>query len=255
MNRRCLLKSMGALAFCSSSAAISRAAEGPHWSYEGDTGPDKWGSLGGEGNVCATGTQQSPVDISETARTALPRLVMIWARSADTIVNNGHTIELGFADGGTLGTSPHLYRLKQFHFHRPSEHTIGGWRTAMEVHFVHERVGGDGDNFAVVGVRMIEGRPNRVFARIVATMPTKEGPPVAADPGIDPYGLLPFGGPYIRYAGSLTTPPCSETVAWMVLAEPIEVAPSDIEAFAKLYPDNARPVQKLNRRFLLWSHR
>ena len=253
MNRRSLLKAMGALALCPSCAAVGRAAEGPNWSYEGDTGPDKWGSLGGEGNVCATGTQQSPVDISENVRARLPRLVTTWARSADTIVNNGHTIELGFADGGTLGTGRGLYRLKQFHFHRPSEHMIDGRRAAMEVHFVHERVDGDGDPLAVVGVLMREGRPNRVFARIAATMPAREGPPVAADPAIDPYGLLPSGGPYIRYAGSLTTPPCSETVAWMVLAQPLEVAASDIAAFAKLYPDNARPVQKLNRRFLLWS--
>jgi len=253
MNRRHLLKSMAALAACPLCATAGLAEEAPHWSYEGATGPDKWGTLGGDGNVCATGTQQSPVDISGTVRAALPRLDLNWARSANTIVNNGHSIELGFADGGTLRTGQNIYRLKQFHFHRPSEHTIDGKRAAMEVHFVHERVGDVGDKNGVVGVLMREGRPNRVFARIVATMPAKEGPPVPADPAIDPYGLLPIGGAYFRYAGSLTTPPCAETVAWMVLARPIEVAASDVEAFAKLYPDNSRPVQKLDRRFLLRS--
>jgi carbonic anhydrase len=120
----------------------------------------------------------------------------------------------------------------------------------MEVHFVHE---GEGGALGVVGVLMREGRPNRVFNRIVSTMPAEEGPPVPADPGIDPYGLMPIGGAYFRYAGSLTTPPCAETVAWMVLVRPVEVAASDIEAFAKLFSNNARPVQKLNRRFLLRS--
>jgi carbonic anhydrase len=253
MNRRHLLKSMAALAACPLCASAGLAQEHPHWSYEGATGPDKWGSVGGEGNMCGSGTQQSPVDISGTVRAALPRLDITWARRANTIENNGHTIELNFADGGTLRTGRDIYRLTRFHFHRPSEHTIDGRRAAMEVHFVHDRVGDIGDKNGVVGVLMREGRPNRTFARIVATMPTKEGPPVPADPAIDPYGLLPFGGAYIRYAGSLTTPPCAETVAWMVLTRPIEVAASDIEAFAKLYPDNSRPVQKLNRRFLLRS--
>jgi carbonic anhydrase len=250
MDRRHLLKAVGALALCPLCTTGSFAAEGPHWSYEGATGPDKWGSLGGDGNVCATGTQQSPVDVSGSVRAALPRLDVNWARRPDTIANNGHTIQLAFADGGTLRTGRDVYRLKQFHFHRPSEHTIDGKRAAMEVHFVHE--GADGA-LGVVGVLMREGRPNRTFARIVATMPAKEGPPVPADPAIDPYGLMPFAGGYVRYAGSLTTPPCAETVAWMVLVRPIEVAASDIEAFAKLYSDNSRPVQKLNRRFLLGS--
>jgi carbonic anhydrase len=253
MNRRHLLKSMAALALCPLCATAGHAQEGAHFSYEGATGPDKWGTLGGDGNVCGSGTQQSPVDISGTIRARLPRLDITWARSANTIVNNGHSIELGFTDGGTVRTGGDIFRLKQFHFHRPSEHTFDGRRAAMEVHFVHERVGGVGDPQAVVGVLMREGRPNRVFSRIVATMPAKEGPPVPADPAIDPYGLLPLGGLYIRYAGSLTTPPCAETVAWMVLGRPIEVAASDIDAFAKLYPNNSRPVQKLNRRFLLRS--
>ena len=250
MHRRHLLKAMGALALCPLCATVGAAAEGPHWSYEGDTGPDKWGSLGGDGNVCSSGTQQSPVDISADMRAALPPLDVNWARKADTIVNNGHTIQVGFNDGGTLRAGRDIYRLKQFHFHHPSEHTIDGRRAAMEVHFVHE---GEGGALGVVGVLMRQGRPNRVFARIAETMPAKEGPAVPADPAIDPYGLTPFGGDYVRYAGSLTTPPCSETVAWMVLLRPIDVAASDIDAFAKLFSNNARPVQKLNRRFLLRS--
>lgn len=92
-----------------------------------------------------------------------------------------------------------------------------------------------------------------VFAKVVATMPPAEGPPVKADPGIDPNGLLPAKFGYYLYSGSLTTPPCSETVDWMLLTNPIEVAETDIAAFATLYPMNARPVQKLDRRFVLRS--
>jgi len=92
-----------------------------------------------------------------------------------------------------------------------------------------------------------------VFAKVVATMPPAEGPTVKADSGIDPNGLLPTKFGYYLYSGSLTTPPCSETVDWMLLTNPIEVAETDIAAFATLYPMNARPVQKLDRRFVLRS--
>ena len=250
MHRRQLLKAMGALALCPVCASAGLAAEGPHWSYEGATGPDKWGSLGGADNVCATGTQQSPVDIKGPVRAALPRLDIAWKRKADTIVNNGHTIQLNFADGGTLRVGRDTYKLAQFHFHRPSEHLFEGKGAAMEVHFVHAAEGGGN---GVIGVLMAAGRSNATFSKIVSTMPAQEGPPVKADPAIDPYGLLPGGRDYFRYAGSLTTPPCAETVAWMVLSRPIEVAAADIASFAKLYPDNSRPAQKLNRRFLLRS--
>jgi carbonic anhydrase len=102
---------------------------------------------------------------------------------------------------------------------------------------------------------MVPGKSNAVFNKIVSTMPAEEGPPIPADPAIDPNGLLPARRAYYRYEGSLTTPPCSETVDWLVLADRIEVAEADIARFAKLYPLNARPVQNLNRRFILASTR
>jgi len=122
----------------------------------------------------------------------------------------------------------------------------------MEAHFVHAAADG---GLAVVGVFMAPGRANAAFNKIVSTMPAEEGPSVPADPAIDPNGLLPTRRAYYRYAGSLTTPPCSETVDWLVLADPIEVSEADIARFAKLYPMNARPVQNRNRRFILSAAR
>jgi carbonic anhydrase len=121
----------------------------------------------------------------------------------------------------------------------------------MEAHFVHAAEGGGG--LAVVGVFIVPGEPNAVFKKIVSTMPQEEGPPVPADPAIDPNGLLPAQRAYCHYEGSLTTPPCSEIVDWLALAHGIEVAEGDIARFAKLYPMNARPVQDRNRRFILSS--
>jgi carbonic anhydrase len=172
---------------------------------------------------------QSPVDIGDnTIRAQLAPLKMTWAKSADTIVNNGHTIQLNMGDSSTLSIGGGgNYRLVQFHFHRPSEHTINGASFPMEVHFVHQNAAGA---LAVVGVLMTAGRPNKAFTTIVLTMPNREGPPEKADPKIDPNAFLPAKRSYYRYSGSLTTPPCSETVDWLLLTDPIQVAEADVVA-------------------------
>jgi len=250
MDRRHMLKGMLGLALCPLCTPTGVAAEGAHWSYEGATGPANWGALDPANNVCSTGTQQSPLDIGETVRARLPSLGIAWPKPPDTIENNGHTIQLNFAAGDTLSVGDRKYALVQFHFHRPSEHLIADKRFPMEAHFVHRHDSGD---LAVIGVMMATGKANPVFHRITATMPGQEGPPVKAGPGIDPNGLLPARRRYYRYEGSLTTPPCKEIVDWLVLADPIQVAEADVAAFAKLYPNNARPAQKANRRFVLRS--
>ena len=218
----------------------------------GATGPDKWGSLDAANATCASGAQQSPVDLSGPVSARQPALDIGWKTRPDTIVNNGHTIQLNFPSGDTVKLGDRSYQLTQFHFHHPSEHRVDGKPFAMEAHFVHA---GKGGRLAVVGVFMVPGRANAVFNKIVSTMPAEEGPPIPADPAIDPTRLLPARQSYYHYEGSLTPPPCSETVDWIVLAEPIEVAQADIASFAKLYSMNARPVQNLNRRFILTSSR
>jgi len=250
MDRRHALKALAGIALC----PICRPAfaEGAHWSYEGATGPAKWGDLDAADKACAVGSQQSPinVDIDKAIRARLPAVKLDWAKSADTIINNGHTIQLNFAEGSTLTLGDVKYQLVQVHFHRPSEHTIAGKSFPMEAHFVHRA---DSGALAVIGVLMAEGQQNEAFGRIVKTMPATEGPAVKADPKINPNALLPKNLGYCRYSGSLTTPPCSEIVEWVLLTAPIHVAAADVEAFAKLYPMNARPVQKDNRRFVLRS--
>jgi carbonic anhydrase len=252
MYRRQALKALARWALCPLCAAAGFAEEshGPHWSYDGATGPDKWGGLDAASGMCTTGTQQSPINLIEPISARQPQLDVAWSKRPDTIVNNGHTIQLNFAAGDTLKVGDRGYAPTQFHFHHPSEHLVNGEAFAMEAHFVHAAEDG---GLAVVGVLMTPGRSNAVFEKIVSTMPLKEGPPIPADPAIDPNGLLPARRAYYRYEGSLTTPPCSETVNWLVLAERIEVAEADIARFAKLYPMNARPVQNRNRRFILSS--
>lgn len=247
MHRRRVLKLFAGLAACPLCASSGFASE---WGYQGAHGPDHWGDLDTASKVCGVGSQQSPVDIAASVDADLPPLDFAWTDHAHTIVNNGHTIQVDMADGSNLTVGQQHYKLVQFHFHRPSEHLIGGQSFPMEVHFVHQAESG---GIGVVGVLMTVGRSHPVFNKIVTTMPTSAGGSVKAPAGVDPSALLPQGHSYYAYAGSLTTPPCSEVVSWMLLTDSIEVAAADVEAFAKLYPMNARPAQKVNRRYVLRS--
>lgn len=249
MNRRYALKALAGLVLCPLCASASSAAEDVHWGYEGEHGPSHWGDVDAASKVCTAGSQQSPIDIRSSIKSQLPPLQIAWRVKTDTIVNNGHTIQVNSDLGNTLTVGKDKYDLVQFHFHHPSEHLIGGRTYPMEVHFVHR----DGTGaLAVVGVLMTAGKPNAAFKQIAAAMPAKAGDPVKMT-GVDPTLMLPAGRSYYRYAGSLTTPPCSEVVNWLLLRDPIQVAQADIDAFAKLYPMNARPPQTGNRRFVLSS--
>ena len=236
MNRRHALITLAGLVLCPLCAPAGFAADAPHWGYEGEHGPAHWGDVDAASKVCSIGSQQSPIDIQSSIAAKLPPLQIAWPKKPDMIVNNGHTIQLNAEAGNTLTVGADKYDLLQYHF-------------PMEVHFVHRNAAG---TLAVVGALMTAGKPNPAFSKIVAAMPAKEGPPVKMA-AADPNQMLPANRGYYRYSGSLTTPPCSEVVNWLLLREPIQVAKADIDAFGKLFPMNARPAQKDNRRFVLSS--
>lgn len=250
IHRRRALGVLAGLVLCPVCSPKGYAAEGHHWSYEGADGPVHWGDLDKASQVCSIGAQQSPIDIEKTIRAELPALKINWAGAPETIVNNGHTIQLDAAPGSTLKLGDDEYKLLQFHFHHPSEHLINGKSYPMEVHFVHQNAAG---GLAVIGVLMEAGGANAAFNKLVGTMPKTAGGKEKADAAIDPNKFLPEKLTYYRYPGSLTTPPCSETVEWLLLTEPVKVGDADIAAFAKLYEMNARPAQKANRRAVLRS--
>jgi carbonic anhydrase len=251
MKRRAFLKGLGAMALCPLCAGPGFAADGGHqhlWSYEGDSGPDRWGALSPDNATCSVGAQQSPIDISGAIDADLPQLVIGWEPGTGTLVNNGHTIQCDLAAGGTLTRGDRSYRLVQFHLHAPGEHTVDGKHFPMEAHFVHKD---DAGGLAVLGVFLVPGAANAVYGALASAFPQKAGETAAID--IDPRGLLPGELKYWAYRGSLTTPPCSEIVEWMVLKAPLEVAEQDIARFTSLYPMNARPTLAGNRRFILSS--
>jgi carbonic anhydrase len=227
---------------------MSMAEEQIHWGYEGAGSPDHWGELSEEFGTCQSGTAQSPINIAATMAVDSPDLESIaWDAGADwTVLNNGHTIEAQSEDAGTLTIGGKDYVLQQFHFHNPSEHAIDDLRSPMEVHFVHKAEDG---SLAVIGIMLVGGGENSFLDAAVAAG-TAEG--TETEIGVhDPALFLPEDRHYFRYEGSLTTPPCSETVDWIVMKDPVAVSDQAIAAFHALVPMNARPLQALNRRFVL----
>jgi carbonic anhydrase len=219
-----------------------------HWGYGGEGGPQHWGDLGPENRACAAGVQQSPIDIAGALSANVAAPAPRWTSAGNAqVVNNGHTLQVNVAGSGGLTLAGKDFVLKQFHFHHPSEHTIDGRSFPLEVHFVHAAADGD---LAVIGVMFEPGAVNPALNPIWAVAPAREGAAEAAGE-IDLAAFRPKDMALYRYEGSLTTPPCSETVHWTVMSQPITASPSQIAAFAQLFPMNARPVQPLNRRYVL----
>ena len=220
-------------------------ADGEHWSYQGHGGPAKWAELDHEFAACKLGKTQSPIDIRGAKAADLPAIQFNYKPSPLKLIDNGHTIQVNYAPGSWLDVGGAHYELVQFHFHKPSEEKIDGKSHAMVAHLVHK--GADG-KLAVVAVMLDKGGANRTIDTIWANLPKEKEKETAVDVTVDAAALLPRDKGYYTFQGSLTTPPCSEGVRWFVLKTPMKITESEIMAFGKLYPMNARPTQPLNGR-------
>ncbi len=232
-----------AVAFAFSPIAI---ASGPHWEYEGEHGPGHWGEMAAEFSTCGVGKVQSPIDIKGAKPAKLPEIQFDYKDSPLKIVNNGHTLQVNYAEGSSITVDGKQYKLLQFHFHTPSEEATDGKRHAMVAHFVHKS---DDGKLAVIGVLLDKGAENKAFGAAMGRMPTEAGEERSyANVTINAANLMPAGKGYYSFAGSLTTPPCSEGVKWMVMKEPVKVSAKQVKSFQKLYEMNARPLQATNDR-------
>jgi carbonic anhydrase len=241
---------------CQAAQPTEEAAHEPgavHWAYEGEEGPDHWGELSDDFVLCSTGAQQSPVDIGTAADADLADIAFHYQTSPLTILNNGHTVQASYAegssielDGSAIEVDGGTYQLVQFHFHTPSEHAINGAAADAELHLVHRS---DDGKLAVVGVLIYEGAENAALAPIVGNLPDEADEQLApAGVTVNAADLLPASHLTIRYSGSLTTPPCSEGVAWNVMVAPIEMSADQLAALEAIMGHNARPIQPLGER-------
>jgi carbonic anhydrase len=219
-----------------------------HWDYEGENGPAKWGSLKPEFNICAIGKRQSPINIDEGSTLQGPAepIAFNYTGSNGTVVNNGHTIQVDVQGDNFITVRGVSYRLLQFHFHTPSEEQINGTRYPMVAHLVHKN---DDGQLAVVGIMLDVGLANVLLDKVWTYMPLDAGDRVRMPRGVlNLNELLPADQRYYQFIGSLTTPPCSEGVLWMVMKQPVQISRNQLRLFRQLYPFNARPVQPVNGR-------
>ncbi len=231
--------------------AAETETEAPHWSYQGQDGPEHWGELSSQYLMCSEGWNQSPINLVDDVHAGLPKLEFEYYSTNINEINNGHSIQQNMAPGSFLRVPERNLNLelKQFHFHSPSEHTIDGKSFAMEIHFVHaDKDGG----LAVVGVLIDEGEEHPVLNKLWAFMPENPGETSQEPIGIEETDLLPPTREYYAYSGSLTTPPCTEGVKWIVLKTPVQASAEQIATFKeRVGPATNRPVQPLNARMIL----
>jgi carbonic anhydrase len=221
-----------------------------HWGYGAEGGPTQWANLKPEFSVCAEGKRQSPIDIRNGIAVDLEPPVFDYRPTGFSVIDNGHTVQVNMGPGNTVAVMGRRYELVQFHFHRPSEERVNGRLFEMSVHLVHRDPEG---RLAVVAVLLERGAAQNVVQQVWNNLPLEKHEALMAPDAIDPAGLLPQDLRYFTYMGSLTTPPCTEGVLWMVMQQPVPVSTPQIDIFSRLYPMNARPVQQASGRLIKQS--
>ncbi|WP_200251764.1 carbonic anhydrase [Thiococcus pfennigii] len=225
----------------------------PDWGYRGEVGPPHWAELDAAYTPCAAGTLQSPIDLRPS--TAAPGVAMSFAyRSSPlSLVNDGRLIWADDLAGSHLTVDGHRYELVRFQFHAPSEHRIDGRAAELEVQFLHRDAAG---RLLIVAVLVEPGRrTNSMLRRIAEHLPPPGEAFYGGQVGINPLFLLPSAREHFAYPGSLTVPPCTEGIEWLVLRTPLVVDASVIARFQQALGANARPLQTAGRRPVVYRHR
>ncbi len=220
------------------------------WDYAGANGPQAWASLKPEFAACAAGKRQSPINIDDsiTLRGPAEAIGFDYSTSSATVVNNGHTIAIDVHGDNGITVRGSRYQLMQVHFHHPSEERINNRGFAMVAHLVHKDYLG---RIAVVAVLLEPGEANAAINAFWTYMPLGPGDQVAMPPGsVALSQLLPKDRRYYQFMGSLTTPPCTEEVLWMILKQPVTLSQDQLRLFAQQFPNNARPTQAINGRVI-----
>jgi len=235
--------STGNSAHATAAAQAHRAgAEGHdvHWAYGGDTGPESWGMLKPEFKSCMLGKRQSPIDIRDGIAVQLEPIQFDYRPTPFKVLDNGHTVQVNLEPGNSITVLGQRYELLQFHFHRPSEERINGRQYPMVAHLVHKDAEG---KLAVVAILMDQGVAHPMVQLVWNSLPLEKGMEQRSPVMMDMNLMLPTERLYYTYMGSLTTPPCTEGVLWMVMKQPASLSREQMGVFARMYPMNARPIQ------------
>lgn len=232
-------------------AARGAPAHVGHWSYHGETGPEHWHRLKPEFHLCGSGQRQSPIDIRDGIPVELDPIQFEYKLSAFRVIDTGHTVQVNLEPGNRILVNGRRFDLLQFHFHRPSEEKLDGKQFEMVAHLVHKDLEG---KLAVVAVLIDEGKAHPLVQQVWNNLPLEKHTEQPGLSGLDPSQLLPEQRQYVTYMGSLTTPPCTEGVLWMVLKQPVTLSRQQIGIFSRLHPMNARPTQPTGDRLIKDGH-
>lgn len=220
------------------------------WSYEGEGGPANWGKLRSDYATCDSGKRQSPIDIRDSINVDLEQIKFDYKPTRFRIVDTGHTVEVHVGEGSTLTVMGRQYELVQLHFHRPSEERINGKIYDMSVHLVHRSLDGQ---LAYLAVLLEKGGEQPLIQTLWNNMPLEVGQELTPEDAIDLNNLLPENRTYWTYMGSLTTPPCTENVLWLVMKQPLQISAEQVAIFSRVYRGNVRPLQPTNNRLIKGS--
>jgi len=226
-----------------SAAGLATAQTTTPWDYEGKHGALAWGKLDPAYKICSQGHEQAPIDIRHAhLNKALQPLEFHYIAGPVTIVNNGHAIVAHVDPGSYMVAGGVRYDLIEFDFHHPSEETVKGKLSDMDIQLVHRSADG---KMAILAVRLIEdiGKPNAELATLWPRLPTTAGSSAKVTDMVNPGGLLPADRGYWTYMGSLTTPPCTEGVRWFVFEQEVTLSRSQLRTFAPFFRVNTRPLQ------------
>lgn len=213
------------------------------WGYSVSNGPKVWGDLSPDYRLCATGTAQSPISVENQLLIDDPLHFRYGTLLVDSI-DTSHGLLVSTPLDQALELNRNRFQLTQFHFHSPSEHEIDHHSAAAELHLVHRN---DRNQLLVVAVLLEEGAPNPALASLL-----RSPSPISAFK-LDLNQLLPSTTDHYEYVGSLTTPPCTEGVRWIVMRAPLSLSAEQLVQLQKYVRNNNRPLQQLNRRVILSS--
>ncbi len=243
-------KLLTTVALIATTSLLASADGASKWGYGGVEGPEYWGELSAKYMMCKEGKHQSPIDITDHTEADMEALKFDYKALAKDFVNNGHTIQVNIDKGSNLTVDNKVFELKQFHFHTPSENHVDGKSHPMEVHLVHASEDGA---LAVVGIMFNESNKSNPFIKTLVTNIPKKAKDHTdlTEAKLNVYDFLPVNRDYYRFAGSLTTPPCSEGVRWFVLKTPVEASKEELAAFSAIMGENNRPLQPIHAREIL----
>jgi len=235
-------------------AQVKRAtpprAEAPpriDWAYYGAGAPEHWGRIDPANKLCGNGRRQSPIDIRDGIRVDLESIRFDYQPSRFRITDTGRTVEVLLA-AQRISLIGKTYVLDKIQFHRPAEIKVGGRQYDMAAHLIHRAADGQ---LAIVAIPLERGSEHPVIQTLWNYLPLERGeavmPPEAS---VDLAALLPESRKYYTFMGSLTTPPCTEGVLWLVMQQAVQISEEQIRIFSRLHAHNARPVQPLFGRLI-----